>query len=120
MEASISPKHQESAVPCGPPEASGGRPGMIRPPAGQIQESPMTNGSAQEQTVGLFTASAVAQPGLTLVSTLFGHDSWLLDNAGQVVNSWTSGHVGAGAAYLLDNGGLVRSGVAYRNAHVGK
>jgi hypothetical protein len=93
---------------------------MIRPPAGQIQESPMTNGSAQEQTVGLFTASAVAQPGLTLVSTLFGHDAWLLDNAGQVVNSWTSGHVGAGAAYLLDNGGLVRSGIAYRNAHVGK
>ncbi|QAZ68805.1 aryl-sulfate sulfotransferase [Solidesulfovibrio carbinolicus] len=80
----------------------------------------MTTGNAQEQTVGLFTADVAAQPGLTLVATLFGHDTWLLDNAGQVVNSWTSPHVGAGAAYLLGNGDLVRSAVAYRNAHVGK
>jgi hypothetical protein len=80
----------------------------------------MTSNSANEQTVGLFTATTDAQPGLTLVSTLFGHDTWLLDNTGRVVNSWTSSSAGAGAAYLLDNGNLVRSGVAYRNAHVGK
>ena len=77
----------------------------------------MANVSIQEQTVGLFADSPTAQPGLTLFSTMFGYDTWLIDNQGRVVNSWTSDSVGAGPAYLLDNGDLIRSGIAYLNTY---
>ncbi|OLN24831.1 putative PQQ enzyme repeat [Desulfovibrio sp. DV] len=77
----------------------------------------MTNISVNEQTVGLFTSTASAQPGLTLFSTMFGNDTWLIDNQGRVVNSWTSESTGAGPAYLLDNGDLIRSGIAYLTKH---
>ncbi|WP_231583869.1 aryl-sulfate sulfotransferase [Desulfovibrio sp. TomC] len=81
------------------------------------RDQAMTNVSVNEQTVGLFTDTALAQPGLTLISTMFGYDTWLIDNQGRVVNSWTSDSVGAGPAYLLDNGDLIRSGIAYLNKY---
>lgn len=77
----------------------------------------MTNISGEEQTVGIFANTASAEPGLTLFSTMFGYDTWLIDNQGRVVNSWTSDSVGAGPVYLLDNGDMIRSGVAYLNQY---
>ncbi|UJX40925.1 aryl-sulfate sulfotransferase [Desulfovibrio sp. JY] len=76
-----------------------------------------TNVNVGAQTVGLFTNSAFSDAGLTLYDTMLGYGTYLLDNQGRVVNSWTSDYTSAGPAYLLANGDLLRTGIAYLNQY---
>lgn len=75
------------------------------------------NISTDQQTVGLFAGTASADSGLTLFTTMFGYDTFLIDDQGRVVNSWTSSHASAGPAYLLENGDLLRTATAYLNTY---
>lgn len=65
--------------------------------------------NAQEQTVGLFLSDERAAEGYTLFSPNHSGTTYLINNDGLVVNTWTSpyrpGHMG----YLLENGHLLRA-----------
>ena len=69
---------------------------------------PALNG--QTQTVGLFlNNTSKVSPGYVLMPALHDGMTYLLDNNGQVVNSWNSGNYEPGrSAYLLPNGNLLR------------
>ena len=61
-------------------------------------------------TVGAVTASGADQ-GYVLVSPMEGHDTYLLNSQGQVVNTWVSSYDQTGrSCYLLPNGDLIRTG----------
>ncbi|EFL50750.1 conserved hypothetical protein [Solidesulfovibrio fructosivorans JJ]] len=77
----------------------------------------IASAKADAQTVGLFTGSVLADAGLTLFATMLGYGTYLIDGDGRVVNSWTSDYASAGPAYLLANGDLLRTGVAYLNQY---
>jgi uncharacterized protein (TIGR03437 family) len=65
----------------------------------------------QTQTVGLIlNNSAKVQPGYTLLLPMHNGHTYLLDNDGQIVNSWFDGNTEPGRmAHLLPNGHLLRS-----------
>ncbi len=50
--------------------------------------------------------TAKATPGLTIFSNLFGHDTYIVNMAGEVVQQWTHKEKIAGLSYLLENGNL--------------
>jgi len=64
---------------------------------------------AQSQTVGLFLNSSDASPGYTLFSPLRSTNTYLINNAGQIVHHWTSDYVPGNTLYLRENGNLVRT-----------
>ena len=65
----------------------------------------------QNQTVGLFLYnSAKTSPGYILLPPLHNGRTYLIDNNGQVINTWNSGNSEPGRmAYLLPNGHLLRA-----------
>ena len=65
----------------------------------------------QNQTVGLFlNNSAKTAPGYVLLPPMHNGHTFLIDNNGQVVNSWYADNSEPGRmAYLLPNGHLLRS-----------
>jgi len=65
----------------------------------------------QTQTVGLFlNNSAKTSPGYVLLPPMHNGHTYLIDNNGQVVNSWYADNSEPGRmAYLLPNGHLLRS-----------
>lgn len=67
--------------------------------------------AAQNQTVGLFlNNSAKVQPGYTLLIPMHNGHTYLINNDGQIVNSWFDGNSEPGRmAHLLPNGHLLRS-----------
>jgi hypothetical protein len=65
---------------------------------------------AQEPTVGLLTNTPEAWVGYTLFSPQGENTTYLINNGGLVVNSWTATVPPGLMAYLRDNGNLVRSG----------
>jgi hypothetical protein len=65
---------------------------------------------AQNQTVGLFQNSLEAYNGYTLFSPLIYTDTYLIDNCGKLVHSWTSSYKPGNSVYLLENGQLLRTG----------
>lgn len=64
------------------------------------------------RTVGLFVNSAEAFPGYTIVDPMHNKTTYLIDNTGQVVNSWTSAYEPGRSAYLKPNGHLIRACMA--------
>jgi len=62
------------------------------------------------QTVGVFSNTANAYPGYTIIDPMMGKTTYLIDNTGQVVHSWTSEYTPGRASYLLPNGHLIRMG----------
>ncbi len=54
--------------------------------------------------------SIQSEGGYTLVSPLFGTQSFLLNEQQQVVHTWELAHESGGTAYLLDNGDLLQTG----------
>ncbi|NRB84981.1 MAG: hypothetical protein HRU49_14610, partial [Winogradskyella sp.] len=64
--------------------------------------------SFSQNTVGIISITENAYEGYTLFST--HTDSYLIDNCGQVVNSWNSTYPPGNANYLLPNGNLLRAG----------
>jgi hypothetical protein len=63
---------------------------------------------AQDQTVGTFLNTPDSFHGYTLLDPMGSANTYLIDNCGQVINTWTSEYVSGGACYLLDDGSLVR------------
>jgi hypothetical protein len=65
----------------------------------------------QNQTVGLFLNNAAkTSPGYVLLPPMHNGHTYLIDNNGQVVNSWYADNTEPGRmAYLLPNGHLLRS-----------
>jgi hypothetical protein len=64
---------------------------------------------AAEPTVGLIHSSPNASPGYTLFSPMASTDTFLLNNAGELVNRWRSTSPPGSTPYLRNNGNLVRA-----------
>jgi hypothetical protein len=71
------------------------------------------------QTVGLFTNDVRAFAGYTLMAPKHHTNTYLIDNAGQIVNRWTSRYEPGQSAYLLTNGHLLRCGFVKSGALTG-
>ncbi len=59
---------------------------------------------------GLLSASANAMPGYVLFSPLLSNVTYLIDNAGRVVHTWTALTSPGGDQILMDDGSLLRLG----------
>ena len=60
-------------------------------------------------TVGLITNTSSAWPGYTLFPPGFSTNTHLINNAGNLIHSWTSAYEPGQSAYLAENGYLYRS-----------
>lgn len=63
-----------------------------------------------QQTVGLFTNTPQAFDGYTLFAPINSKETYLIDNCGRKVHSWTSQYTPGLSCYLLENGILLRAG----------
>jgi len=69
-----------------------------------------TKSYAQDQTVGVFINDTTNNfNGYTLLIPREYTSTYLIDNAGRLINEWTSDYVPSMSAYLLENGNLLRS-----------
>jgi len=66
-------------------------------------------GQGQEQTVGLFLNTAAAAPGYTLFAPMSYNVTYLIDNNGELVQSWSSEYRPGLSVYILENGDLLRT-----------
>lgn len=65
---------------------------------------------AQDPTVGLLYHHEAATPGYTLFSPEVNRKVLLVNNCGELVNSWQFGEAPGATCYLLENGNLLRAG----------
>lgn len=65
---------------------------------------------AQNRTVGTLLLEDNTHEGYTLFSPISYTDTYLIDNCGQLINSWSSDYVAGMMAYLLEDGDLLRGG----------
>jgi uncharacterized protein (TIGR03437 family) len=66
--------------------------------------------AAQNRTIGLFVHDDKrASPGYTLLPPKHNGRTYLIDNYGQVINTWDSRYEPGQSAYLLANGNLLRA-----------
>jgi len=61
------------------------------------------------QTVGLFVNEEGSYNGYTLFAPLQYRTTYLIDNAGRLVQSWDSAYTPGNSVYLLENGNLLRT-----------
>lgn len=64
----------------------------------------------QSNTVGVLLQTSSSFDGYTLMPVTSSGNTYLIDNCGQVVHSWTSNYNAGMMAYLRDDGCLVRAG----------
>lgn len=69
----------------------------------------IVNVFAQDQTVGLFINDSRSFNGYTLLSPMRSTTTYLVDNCGNVVNSWPSDYSPDLSVYLLEDGSLLRT-----------
>ena len=62
----------------------------------------------QTQTVGTFLNAPEAFDGYTLLDPMGSTNTHLINNCGEVVQTWTSDYNSGGACYLLEDGSLAR------------
>ena len=62
----------------------------------------------QTQTSGTFLNTEASYDGYTLLDPMGSTWTYLINNCGEVVNTWSSDHNSGGACYLLDDGSLAR------------
>lgn len=65
---------------------------------------------AQKATVGVLLQSEASYDGYTLMPVTASNNTYLLNNCGEVVNTWVSQYKAGMMAYLLPDGGLMRAG----------
>lgn len=65
--------------------------------------------SHAQNTVGTTLYDAAAQSGYTLFSPIGGFQTYLIDNCGREINSWTSNYTPGLSAFLMADGDLLRS-----------
>jgi len=63
-----------------------------------------------QQTVGLFLNTADSFNGYTLFAPLANKTTYLIDNCGEKIHSWTSSYRPGNSVYLLEGGTLLRTG----------
>jgi hypothetical protein len=63
----------------------------------------------QDQTVGLFLNTTEAAPGYTLFAPMSYNVTYLIDNNGELVQSWFSDYRPGLSVYFLENGDLLRT-----------
>ena len=63
---------------------------------------------AQTQTVGTFLNTPEAFNGYTLLDPMGSTSTYVINNCGEVINTWASEYPSGGACYLLEDGSLVR------------
>ncbi len=63
------------------------------------------------QTVGLFLNTTNAWPGYTLMAPMHHTNTYLINNAGEVVHMWASTYEPGRSAYLMTNGHMFRAGM---------
>jgi len=105
-------------VACGSPEPaddSGREAAAMPPPAEAAVPVPDAMPVAPPAPPPLFPRGLVTHvpgvtPGYVLFSPLLSNMSYLVDNDGQVVHSWTTPYSPGGGQYLLPNGNLLRPG----------
>ncbi len=68
------------------------------------------NALSAQNTVGTLSNSPQSFDGYTLFAPAGGFNSYLVDNCGQVVNSWNSSYLPGLACYLLEDGSIMRAG----------
>jgi hypothetical protein len=68
---------------------------------------------------GLVLDTAAASRGYTLLAPLASSTTYLVDLQGQLIHSWKSKYVPGQAAYLLDDGSLLRAARVPKNGHFG-
>ena len=66
-------------------------------------------GYGQSEGRGVVLKSAEASPGYTLIAPFGGQETFLIDLNGSVVHSWKTERKPSQAAYLLEDGSLVRT-----------
>jgi hypothetical protein len=64
---------------------------------------------ANTQTIGMLQNTEDSFNGYTIISSLNSTSTYLVDNCGNQVNSWTSEYFPGAAAYLLEDGSLIRA-----------
>ena len=69
----------------------------------------LTGAAWAQNTLGTLVNTASSFDGYTLLSPIGSTETYLLDNCGRVVQSWSSDFRPGLAAYLLPNGDLIRS-----------
>ncbi len=72
-----------------------------------------------QQTVGLFLNDSLSFNGYTLFAPLSSHTTYLIDNCGELINSWQSNFPPGVAAYLLPNGHLLRTARIFSSFNAG-
>lgn len=68
-----------------------------------------SSSSYSQQTVGLFLNDSLAYNGYTLFSPSSSTSTYLIDNCGRLINTWTSMFRPGSSLYLLENGHLLRT-----------
>jgi hypothetical protein len=68
------------------------------------------NSFSQQPTIGLRLSSGEASEGYTLFTPEKNNSVYLIDNCGEVVNTWEFTELPALTCYLLENGNLLRAG----------
>ncbi|MCX6927573.1 MAG: DUF1566 domain-containing protein, partial [Verrucomicrobia bacterium] len=63
------------------------------------------------QTMGLFLKTTNAWPGYTLMAPMHHTNTYLINNAGEVVHLWTSTYEPGRSAYLMTNAHMFRAGM---------
>lgn len=63
-----------------------------------------------QQTVGLFTNESDSYSGYTLFAPLVNTNTYLIDNCGKHIHSWSSSYTPGNSVYLLEDGTLLRTG----------
>lgn len=69
-----------------------------------------TKSYSQNITIGALLNSEEALEGYTLVCSSLSRHTFLVDNCGREINSWTSTYLPGAVTYLLENGNLLRAG----------
>lgn len=66
-------------------------------------------GHANAQTIGVLQNNSDSFNGYTLFAPTRGSTTFLVDNCGNQINTWSSNFAPAVSAYLLENGDLLRT-----------
>lgn len=64
-----------------------------------------------QQTVGLFSIEPGAYEGYNLFAPFSFQETYLIDNCGRKVHSWSSDYLPGLVSYLLEDGNLLRAGI---------
>jgi len=94
-----------------PPQGGQGQRGGGRGPDAGMAENRIPVSPNPGQTVGVYLNTDRAFAGYTLLAPKHDTTTYLIDNAGRVVNSWRSNYEPGQSAYLLPNGHLLRAGM---------